>query len=131
MQVVMRKLSEIREYEGNPRFNDEAVDAVAASIKEFGFRQPLVLDEQDMIIVGHTRFKAAKKLGLEEVPCHIAVGLSPAQAKAYRIADNQTATIASWDQDKLPLELMALQEAGFDLDLTGFSADELLRLMES
>ena len=61
MKVEMRKLSEIREYEGNPRFNDEAVDAVAASIKEFGFRQPLVLDEQDMIIVGHTRFKAATR----------------------------------------------------------------------
>jgi ParB-like chromosome segregation protein Spo0J len=131
MQVVMRKLSEVREYEGNPRFNDEAVDAVAASIEEFGFRQPLVLDEQDMIIVGHTRFKAAKKLGLEEVPCHIAVGLSAAQAKAYRIADNQTATIASWDQDKLPLELMGLQEMGFDLALTGFSDEELLGLLAS
>jgi DNA modification methylase len=131
MKIEMRKLSEIKEYENNPRFNDDAVDAVATSIKEFGFRQPLVLDEHDMIIVGHTRFKAAKKLGMEEVPCHIAVGLSPEQARAYRIADNQTATIASWDEDKLPLELLALQEAGFNLELTGFSADELLRLMES
>jgi len=129
MKVEMRKLADIKPYEGNPRFNDEAVDAVAASVKEFGFRQPLVLDEQDVIIVGHTRFKAAKKLGLEEVPCHTAVGLSPAQAKAYRLADNATATIATWDEAKLPLELMALQEMGFDLDLTGFSSDELLRLM--
>jgi DNA modification methylase len=131
MKVEMRKLASIKPYEGNPRHNDDAINAVAASIKEFGFRQPLVLDESDVIVVGHTRFKAALKLGLEEVPCHIAVGLSPAQAKAYRLADNQTATIATWDEDKLPLELIALQEMGFDLELTGFSAEELLRLMES
>jgi DNA modification methylase len=131
MQVEMRKLSDIKPYDNNPRHNDGAVDAVAASIKEFGFRQPLVTDEQDTIIVGHTRYKAAQKLGMEFVPVHVAIGLSPEQARAYRIADNQTATIATWDEDKLPLELMALQEAGFDLDLTGFPADELLRLMES
>jgi DNA modification methylase len=131
MKVEMRKLSDIRPYEGNPRHNDDAVAAVARSIKEFGFRQPLVLDESDVIVVGHTRYKAAKKLGLEELPCHIAVGLSPDQARAYRIADNATAAVASWDEDKLPLELMALQEAGFDLELTGFSPDELMRLMES
>jgi DNA modification methylase len=127
----MRRLDAIKPYENNPRHNDEAVDAVAASIKEFGFRQPLVLDESDVIVVGHTRYKAAKKLGMEFVPVHVAIGLSPEQANAYRIADNQTATIATWDEDKLPLEPLALQEAGFDLDLTGFSSDELLRLMES
>jgi DNA modification methylase len=129
VKVEMRKLSLIRPYENNPRNNDGAVEAVAASIREFGFRQPIVVDEQDVIIVGHTRFKGAQKLGLEEVPVHVAVGLSPAQAKAYRIADNQTATIASWDDDKLPLELAALQDMGFDLDLTGFSSDELLSLL--
>jgi ParB-like chromosome segregation protein Spo0J len=131
MKVEMRRMSDIKPYQSNPRHNDEAVDAVAASIKEFGFRQPLVLDETDVIVVGHTRFKAAKKLGMEFVPVHVAIGLTPEQARAYRIADNQTATIATWDEDKLPLELLALQEAGFDLDLTGFSGDELLRLMES
>jgi DNA modification methylase len=131
MHVEMRRLDEIKPYENNPRHNDEAVDAVAASIKAFGFRQPLVVDEQGVIIVGHTRYKAAGKLGMEFVPVHVAIGLSPEQARAYRLADNQTATIATWDEDKLPLELMALQEAGFDLDLTGFSADELLRLMQS
>ena len=129
MKVEMRKLADIKPYEGNPRQNDAAVDAVAASIEEFGFRQPLVLDEQDVIIVGHTRWKAAKKLGLEELPCHVAVGLSPEQARAYRIADNQTATIATWDDDKLALELIALQDAGFDLNLTGFSDDQLQELM--
>jgi DNA modification methylase len=131
MKIEMRKLADIKPYENNPRRNDDAVDAVAASITEFGFRQPLVLDESDVIVVGHTRFKAAQKLGMEFVPVHVAMGLSPEQARAYRIADNQTASIAVWDQDKLPLELMALQEAGFDLDLTGFSADELLELMQS
>ncbi len=129
MKIEMRKLSSIKPYENNPRNNDGAVEAVAASIREFGFRQPIEVDEQNVIIVGHTRYKGAQMLGLEEVPVHVAVGLSPAQAKAYRIADNQTTTIATWDDDKLPLELAALQEMGFDLDLTGFSSDELLSLM--
>jgi DNA modification methylase len=131
MNIEMRPIASIRPYDNNPRLNDSAVDAVAASIKAFGFRQPIVVDEDGVIIVGHTRYKAALKLGLTEVPVHVAVGLSPAQAKAYRIADNQTATIATWDDDKLPLELAALQEMGFNLDLTGFSGDELLRLLDS
>ena len=131
MHIEERSISSIRPYENNPRLNDAAVDAVAASIREFGFRQPIVVDEDGIIIVGHTRFKAALKLGLETVPVHVAVGLSPAQAKAYRLADNQTATMSQWDQDKLPLELAALQGMDFDLNLTGFSADELLRLLDS
>src|SRR6516162_765002 len=131
MQVELRPIGTIRPYENNPRLNDAGVDAVAASIREFGFRQPIVVDEDGVIIVGHTRYKAALKLGMEAVPVHVAVGLSPAQSKAYRIADNQTATIATWDDDKLPLELAGLQEMGFDLNLTGFSADELLRLLDS
>jgi hypothetical protein len=89
------------------------------------------VDEETVIIVGHTRYKAALKLGWTEAPVHVAVGLTPAQAKAYRLADNQTATLSSWDDDKLPLELMGLQQMGFDLDLTGFSGDELLRLLGS
>jgi DNA modification methylase len=131
MNVEMRPIGSIRPYENNPRLNDAAVDVVAASIKAFGFRQPLVVDEDGVIVVGHTRFKAAIKLGMSDVPVHVAVGLTPAQAKAYRIADNQSATIATWDDDKLPLELAALQEMGFDLNLTGFSGDELLRLLDS
>jgi DNA modification methylase len=131
MHVEMRPIASIRPYENNPRLNDAAVDAVAASIREFGFRQPIVVDEDGVIIVGHTRYKAAVKLGLEEVPVHVALGLTPAQAKAYRLADNQTATLSAWDDDKLPLELAGLQEMGFDLNLTGFGADELLRLLGS
>jgi DNA modification methylase len=131
MHVEMRPIDSIRPYENNPRLNDAAVDAVAASIKAFGFRQPCVVDEDGVIIVGHTRYKAARKLGLKEVPVHVAVGLTPAQAKAYRIADNQTAQLSGWDDDKLPLELAGLQEMDFDLNLTGFGADELLRLLGS
>jgi DNA modification methylase len=131
MFVEMRSLDSIRPYENNPRRNDAAVAAVATSIREFGFRQPIVVDEQGLIIVGHTRYKAALQLGLKEVPVHVAVGLTPAQAKAYRIADNQTATLSAWDEDKLLLELAQLQQSDFDLNLTGFSADELLRLLGS
>jgi DNA modification methylase len=131
VHVEMRPIGSVRPYENNPRLNDAAVDAVAASIREFGFRQPIVVDDNGVIIVGHTRYKAALKLGLTEVPVHVAVGLSPVQARAYRLADNQTAQLSGWDEDKLPLELMGLQEMGFDLNLTGFSGDELLRLLGS
>jgi site-specific DNA-methyltransferase (adenine-specific) len=129
MLVEMRPITSIKPYENNPRVNDAAVDAVAASLKTFGFRQPCVVDEDDVIIVGHTRYKAALKLGMAEVPVHVARGLTPAQARAYRIADNQTATLSQWDEDKLPLELMELQKADFDLALTGFPEDEVLRLL--
>src|ERR671927_641368 len=101
MHVDMRAIASIRPYENNPRLNDAAVDAVAASIRAYGFRQPLVVDEESVIIVGHTRYKAALKLGMTEVPVHVAVGLSPAQAQAYRLADNQTATMSTWDEGKL------------------------------
>jgi hypothetical protein len=100
------------------------VDAVAGSIREFGFRQPIVVDEEGFIIVGHTRYKAASKLGMTPVPVHVAKGLSPAQAKEYRIADNQTASISDWDDKLLPLELAELQQLDFDLNLTGFSPEE-------
>jgi DNA modification methylase len=131
MNIELRTLTEIRPYPNNPRVNEAAVDAVAASIRQFGFRQPIVVDEDDVIIVGHTRYKAALKLGLERVPVHVAVGLSPAQAKAYRLADNQTATLSGWDDDKLSQELAQLQELDFDVNLTGFAGDELLRLLSS
>jgi DNA modification methylase len=131
MLVEMRPITSIRPYDKNPRINDPAVDAVAASIKEFGFRQPIVVDEDGVIIVGHTRYKAALKLGLETVPVHVARGLTPAQIKAYRIADNKTATLSQWDDNPLPLELAELQAMDFDLDLTGFSGDELLRLLQT
>ena len=129
MDVVMRPVRSIKPYENNPRDNDAAVAAVAASIEQFGFRQPCVVDEEGVLIVGHTRYKAAVKLGMAEVPVHVARGLTPEQARAYRIADNQTATLSSWDEDRLPLELAELQGMDFDLSLTGFSADELTALL--
>jgi ParB-like nuclease domain len=130
MHVHLRNINEIHLYANNPRVNDQAVDAVAASIQQFGFRQPIVIDEQGVIIVGHTRYKAAVKLGLTEVPVHIALGLSPALAKAYRLADNKTATLSHWDEDRLALEVAELQKLDFDLDLTGFSSAELWPMLE-
>ena len=94
MKIEQWKLSDIKPYPGNPRQNDAAVDAVAESIREFGFRQPIVVDAEGVIICGHTRYKAALKLGLEKVPVHVATDLTPAQIKAYRIADNKTADLA-------------------------------------
>ncbi|MCH8839078.1 MAG: ParB N-terminal domain-containing protein [Planctomycetes bacterium] len=129
MKIENRKLADIRPYDNNPRLNDAAVDAVAASLREFGFRQPIVVDTDGVIIVGHTRWKAARKLGLEQVPVHVAEDLTPEQAKAYRLADNQTATLADWDLDLLPIELAELQDADFDLTLLGFSDDDLTKIM--
>ncbi len=129
MHLEMRPLNSIKPYANNPRLNDAAVDAVAESIREFGFRQPIVVDEDGVIIVGHTRFKAAQKLDLTEVPVHVATGLTPAQTKAYRIADNQTARLSEWDSEKLVAELIELQKLDFDLDLTGFSAEEMTGLL--
>src|SRR5262245_51864002 len=99
MQIEQRPLKRIKPYANNPRVNDPAVEAVAASLREFGFRQPIVVDEQDVIVVGDTRYKAAQKLGLKTVPVHVARGLSPAQIKAYRIADNQTASLSRWNEE--------------------------------
>jgi DNA modification methylase len=116
-------------YPGNPRLNDAAVDAVAKSIREFGWRSPIVVDEHDVILAGHTRLKAAQKLGLTEVPVHVARGLSDEQAKAFRIADNQTASIAEWNDERLVEELLALKASDYDLSLLGFSEDALLKIL--
>ncbi len=129
MKVVQRDISSIRPYDRNPRHNDQAVDAVAASIREFGFRQPIVVDADGVVVVGHTRLKAAQQLGLTEVPVHVAADLTEAQKKAYRIADNQTASIATWDLELLPVELAELKALDIDLALLGFSEDELARIM--
>ncbi len=129
MKIELRKLTDIRPYEKNPRVNVTAVDAVAASIREFGFRQPIVVDGDGVIICGHTRWKAAHKLGLERVPVHVAKDLTPAQVRALRISDNQTASIAEWDFELLPIELAELQSMDFDLSLLGFDQDELAKLL--
>ena len=130
MNIEWRRTQDVRPYESNPRDNEGAVEAVAASLREFGFRQPIVVDADGVIIVGHTRWKAAVKLGLEKVPVHVAKDLSPEQAKAYRIADNQTNTLSGWDYELLPVELSQLQGMDFDLELLGFDPEDLARMLE-
>ncbi|MCP4594519.1 MAG: ParB N-terminal domain-containing protein [bacterium] len=130
MNVELRPLTEITPYEQNPRLNDAAVDAVAESIRRFGFRQPIVVDEAGAIVCGHTRWKASQKLGLEKVPVHVATDLTPEQIRAYRIADNKTAELAEWNLELLPIELAELQGADIDWSLLGFDQDELAVLLD-
>ncbi|MFO8013982.1 MAG: ParB N-terminal domain-containing protein, partial [Phycisphaerae bacterium] len=129
MKVEMREVESLQPYEQNPRQNTDAVDAVAKSIAEFGFRQPLVVTPEGLIIIGHTRWMAARQMGLARVPVHVAKGLSDAQIRALRIADNATGEIATWDYDLLPIELTALRDAEFDLGLIGFDDEELAGLL--
>ena len=122
MDIVNRRLTDIHPYENNPRFNDEAVDAVAASIQEFGFKVPIVLDSEGVIVAGHTRWKAALKLQLEEVPCVVADDLSPEQIKAFRLADNKVAELAYWNEEALAKELEEI--ADIDMSAFGFDGEE-------
>lgn len=123
MEIKRVKLSEIRPYEKNPRRNDSAVDAVAASIKEFGWQQPIVVDKDGVIIAGHTRYKAAKKLKCKEVPVVYADNLTEEQVKAYRLADNKVGEIANWDFDMLKTELADLADIDFDMKPFDFDFD--------
>lgn len=118
MKIQEKKLTDITPYENNPRNNDEAVQYVANSIKEFGFKQPIVIDLDGTIIAGHTRYKAAKKLGLETVPCVVASDLTPEQVNAYRLADNKVSEFATWDMDLLNEELDGL--LNIDMEEFGF-----------
>ena len=121
-----RKVSDLIPYANNSRtHSDEQVNQVASSIKEFGFTNPVLIDEQGGLIAGHGRIMAAKKLGIDEVPCIELKGLTEAQKKAYVIADNQLALNSGWDLDTLKLELESLQELDFDVDLLGFDDDFL------
>ncbi len=129
MDVVDLPLERLIPYARNPRKNDGAVATVAASLKEFGWRQPIVVDEEMVILAGHTRLEAARQLGLASAPVHIARGLTPAQARAYRLMDNRASEKAEWDEALLGLELGDLQGDGFDLALTGFDDDELNQLL--
>lgn len=129
MHVLLVATERVIPYARNPRKNNAAVAKVAASIKEYGFRQPIVVDKDMVVIVGHTRLLAAQQLGIAEVPVHVAEGLTPAQVKAYRIADNRTHEEAEWDDELLAIELGELKESGFALDLTGFDEDELDKLL--
>lgn len=129
MQIVEKNLNELTPYENNPRDNDEAVQYVAASIREFGFKVPIVIDKDGVIVAGHTRYKAAQELGLETVPCIVADDLSPEQVRAFRLADNKTGEMAGWNYEMLELELEAIDinmaEFGFDFDVFHDNDDEL------
>lgn len=120
MDVIERKLTEIYPYEHNPRKNDGAVEYVANSIREFGFKQPIVVDADGVIIVGHTRYKAAQELGLETAPVVVADDLDEEKARAYRLADNKTNELADWDFEMLDGELFFIS----DIDMMEFGFEE-------
>ena len=129
MDIQTVGIDEVIPYAKNPRKNDAAVDKVAGSLKEFGWRQPIVVDAEMVVIAGHTRLAAARKLKLDQVPIHIATDLTANQIKAYRIADNRVSQEAKWDDDLLALELADLDLENYDLSKTGFNDDELAALM--
>lgn len=122
MQVKEYLISELIPYENNPRNNDDAVDYVANSIKEFGFKVPVVIDKDRVVVAGHTRILAAKKLKMDKIPCVVADDLTPEQIKAFRLADNKTGEFATWDFEKLEFELGELSD--FDMEQFGFDSDE-------
>lgn len=120
MKIENWDINKVKPYDKNPRNNDDAVEATANSIKEFGWQQPIVVDNDGVVIVGHTRLKAAKKLKLEQVPVTVADNLTDEQVKAYRLADNKTGELADWDDDLLTSELEELDNLDFDMGDFGF-----------
>ena len=121
MEIVYKKIEDLKPYENNPRFNDDAVEYVAKSIREFGFKVPMVVDKNNVIVAGHTRYKAAMELGLKEVPCIVADDLTPEQVKAFRLADNKVSDYSIWNNVALLEELDDLK----DLDIfTGFDISD-------
>lgn len=123
MTILNFDINELIEYENNPRFNDHAVDAVAKSIRDFGFRVPIIVDKDMVIVAGHTRLKAARKLGLKTVPCIVADDLTDEQVAAFRLVDNKVAELAGWDFFALDAELGILREQGFVMEDYGFTGD--------
>lgn len=119
MEIINKRVDELVPYENNPRINDDSVKYVAESIKQFGFKVPIVIDKDNVIIAGHTRLKAAKELGLEEVPCIVADDLNEEQVKAFRLADNKVSEFSQWDMDKLFEELGNIGK-DIDVSLLGF-----------
>lgn len=123
MKIVEKNINELVPYENNPRKNDEAVDYVIASIKEFGYKQPIVIDKDNVIVCGHTRLKALQKMGIKKVPCIMADDLTPQQIKAYRLADNKVAEKAGWDFPKLEIELNEITDV--DMQPLGFEIEDI------
>lgn len=131
MQVIYKPINSIIPYDKNPRINDDAIEKVVQSINEFGFRVPIILDSAGIIIAGHTRYKAASILKMDEVPCIEIGDLTPEQIQAFRIADNKTAEYSKWDFEVLANELDNLQKAGYDLSFTAFAQDEINDILDT
>jgi len=131
MEIQLLEIDKIKNYEKNPRINLEAVEKVKESIKEFGFRQPIVTDEDLIILAGHTRFKASQELELKKVPVHVAKDLSEAQKIAYRIMDNKSNEFSEWDQGLLKSEMIELGDLDLNMQLTGFDLDEINKITKS
>ena len=130
MKIEIVDISTIKPYENNPRkLKDSAIEKVAMSLKEYGFRQPIVVDKDNIIVAGHTRYRASKKLGLKNVPISVIDNLTPEQINAYRIADNRTAEESEWDNELLKMEIKELEAQDFKLDLLGFNEDQLNDLL--
>ena len=127
LKIEQMDISAIKPYKNNPRNNDNAVDAVAESIKRYGWKQPIVIDKNHEIIVGHTRYKAAKKLGMEVVPCVIADDLTEKEVREYRLVDNKVNELAEWNLEKLDIELDALDFDGYDwgFSITDFDWEDI------
>lgn len=125
MKIKNTDINDIKAYDKNPRNNANSIDKVADSIAEFGFRQPIVVDEDMIVLAGHTRLLASKQLGLKKVPVHIAEGLTNAQKKAYRIMDNKSSEDSEWDKELLNLEIKDLIEDNYDLNMTGFTPEQI------
>ena len=125
MKVEEINLSEIKPYEFNPRKNEKAIEKVAASLREFGWKQPIVVDQQNVVLAGHTRLAAAISLSYQVAPVVVAEGLTDAQKAAYRIADNKTAEYSEWDKDLLQQEFSRLMELDADLTSTSFSLEDI------
>lgn len=130
MEIKEIRICELKEYDNNPRNNDGAVEAVAESIKQYGFKVPIILDRNGVIVAGHTRKRAAELLGLETVPCYIATDLTPEQVRAYRLADNKTGELSTWDFEKLEKELSELTAFDVDMSLFGFDESDFENLFE-
>ena len=120
IDIIYKNVDELIPYVNNPRHNENAVDAVASSIKNFGFKQPIVIDSKNEIVAGHTRLLASKKLGLEEVPVIVADDLTEGQIRAYRLADNKVSELSEWDYDLLDIELSEIEIEDIEINMSEF-----------